>query len=63
MTKKLQMIFLLLFGYTIVFIDKTIIGFALIPIEKQFSLSTEQLGYISGLFSSLTHCFRSPQAG
>ncbi len=60
MTKKLQMIFLLLFGYTIVFIDKTIIGFALIPIEKQFSLSTEQLGYISGLFFLSYSLFQIP---
>ena len=59
MTKKLKMIFLLLFGYTIVFIDKTVMGFALFPIEKQFSLSASQLGYITGFFSSPIRCFSS----
>lgn len=60
MSKRLQMIGLLLFGYTIVFIDKTVIGFALLPIEKEFNLSPQQLGYITGIFFLTYSCFQIP---
>ncbi len=60
MSKRLQMIGLLLFGYTIVFIDKTVIGFALLPIEKEFDLSAQQLGYLTGLFFLTYSCFQIP---
>ncbi len=48
--RRSLMIFLLFIGYAIVYIDKTVVGFALLPIEREFSLQPEQLGYITGVF-------------
>jgi sugar phosphate permease len=55
-----RMIFLLFLGYVIVYIDKTVMGFALLPIEKEFSLSTEELGYITGIFFLSYSLFQIP---
>lgn len=54
------MIFLLFLGYVIVYIDKTVMGFALLPIEKEFGVSTEQLGYITGIFFLSYSLFQIP---
>ncbi|MCS2162165.1 MFS transporter [Scandinavium sp. H11S7] len=54
------MIFLLFLGYVIVYIDKTVMGFALIPIEKEFGVSTQQLGYITGIFFLSYSLFQIP---
>lgn len=61
--RRSLMIFLLFIGYAIVYIDKTVVGFALLPIEREFSLQPEQLGYITGVFFSPTPFFRSPPVG
>lgn len=55
-----KMIFLLFLGYVIVYIDKTVMGFALLPIEKEFALSTQQLGYITGIFFLAYSLFQIP---
>ena len=54
------MIFLLFLGYVIVYIDKTVVGFALLPIEKEFGVSTQQLGYITGIFFLSYSLFQIP---
>lgn len=54
------MIFLLFLGYVIVYIDKTVMGFALLPIEKEFGVSTQQLGYITGIFFLSYSLFQMP---
>jgi len=54
------MIFLLFIGYVLVYIDKTVIGFALLPIEKEFNLKPEQLGYITGIFFLAYSLFQIP---
>lgn len=54
------MIFLLFLGYVIVYIDKTVMGFALLPIEKEFGVSTQQLGYITGIFFLSYSLFQIP---
>lgn len=41
MKSQSQMIFLLFIGYVVVYIDKTVTGFALLPIEKEFGLNAE----------------------
>ena len=48
MKSQSQMIFLLFIGYVVVYIDKTVMGFALLPIEKEFGL-TSALGMSVGL--------------
>lgn len=63
MKSQSQMIFLLFIGYVVVYIDKTVTGFALLPIEKEFGLNAEQLGYITGIFFSPIRCFRCRRAG
>lgn len=49
-TSRFLMLFLLFTGYVLVYIDKTVIGFALLPIRDEFHLSPQQIGYISGIF-------------
>jgi hypothetical protein len=60
MKSQSQMIFLLFIGYVVVYIDKTVMGFALLPIEKEFGLSTAQLGYITGIFFLAYSLFQVP---
>lgn len=60
MKSQSQMIFLLFIGYVLVYIDKTVTGFALLPIEKEFNLSAEQLGYITGIFFLAYSLFQVP---
>jgi Sugar phosphate permease len=60
MKSQSQMIFLLFIGYVFVYIDKTVTGFALLPIEKEFSLNAEQLGYITGIFFLAYSLFQVP---
>lgn len=43
-----------------VYIDKTVMGFALLPIEKEFGLTTAQLGYITGIFFLAYSLFQVP---
>ncbi len=54
------MIFLFFVGYVFVFIDKTMMGFALLPIEREFNLPAEQLGYITGMFFLAYSLFQIP---
>jgi len=54
------MVFLFFTGYAIVYIDKTVIGFAILPIEREFSLRPEQLGYIPGIFFLAYSLFQIP---
>ena len=58
--RRSLMIFLLFIGYAIVYIDKTVVGFALLPIEREFSLQPEQLGYITGVFFLAYSIFQIP---
>ncbi|MGP9436358.1 MFS transporter [Ewingella sp. AOP8-B2-18] len=60
MKNRSLMIFLLFIGYVLVYIDKTVIGFALLPIEKEFNLQPEQLGYITGIFFLAYSLFQIP---
>lgn len=60
MKSRSLMIFLLFVGYAVVYIDKTVIGFALLPIEKEFNLKPEQLGYITGIFFLAYSLFQIP---
>lgn len=60
MKSQSQMIFLLFIGYVLVYIDKTVTGFALLPIEKEFDLSAKQLGYITGIFFLAYSLFQVP---
>lgn len=60
MKSRSLMIFLLFVGYAVVYIDKTVIGFALLPIEKEFNLKPEQLGYITGVFFLAYSLFQIP---
>ncbi|WP_455818406.1 MFS transporter [Pseudomonas cerasi] len=49
-TSRFLLLFLLFTGYVLVYIDKTVIGFALLPIRDEFHLTPQQVGYISGIF-------------
>ncbi|MEX3019168.1 MFS transporter [Kluyvera sp. STS39-E] len=60
MKSQSQMIFLLFIGYVFVYIDKTVTGFALLPIEQEFGLNAEQLGYITGIFFLAYSLFQVP---
>ncbi len=60
MKSRSLMIFLLFVGYAVVYIDKTVMGFALLPIEKEFNLKPEQLGYITGVFFLAYSLFQIP---
>src|SRR5471032_1060837 len=60
MKSRSLMIFLLFVGYAVVYIDKTVIGFALLPIEKEFNLKPEQFGYITGVFFLAYSLFQIP---
>lgn len=60
MKSQSQMIFLLFIGYVVVYIDKTVMGFALLPIEKEFGLSPTQLGYLTGIFFLAYSLFQIP---
>lgn len=60
MKSQSQMIFLLFIGYVVVYIDKTVMGFALLPIEKEFGLSPTQLGYLTGIFFLAYSLFQVP---
>lgn len=54
------MLLLLFVGYIFVYIDKTVIGFALLPIRQEFHLSTQQAGYITGAFFLSYAIFQLP---
>ncbi|PKE29741.1 MFS transporter [Rahnella sp. AA] len=60
MKNRSLMIFLLFVGYAVVYIDKTVMGFALLPIEREFNLQPEQLGYITGIFFLAYSLFQIP---
>lgn len=60
MKSQSQMIFLLFIGYVFVYIDKTVTGFALLPIEQEFDLNAKQLGYITGVFFLAYSLFQIP---
>lgn len=60
MQNRSLMIFLLFFGYVLVYLDKTVIGFALLPISREFNLPAQQLGYITGMFFLAYSLFQIP---
>ena len=60
MKNQSQMIFILFIGYVFVYIDKTVTGFALLPIEKEFSLDASELGLITGVFFLAYSLFQIP---
>ncbi|MFF6010446.1 MFS transporter [Rahnella sp. R3(2024)] len=60
MKSRSLMIFLLFVGYVVVYIDKTVMGFALLPIEREFTLQPQQLGYITGMFFLAYSLFQIP---
>lgn len=60
MKNRFLMIFLLFVGYVVVYLDKTVMGFALLPIEREFDLRPEQLGYITGIFFLAYSLFQIP---
>jgi ACS family glucarate transporter-like MFS transporter len=60
MQNRSLMIFLLFLGYVLVYIDKTVIGFALLPIGREFDLAPQQLGYITGMFFLAYSLFQIP---
>ncbi|WP_369789521.1 MFS transporter [Rouxiella sp. WC2420] len=60
MKNRSLMIFLLFFGYVLVYLDKTVIGFALLPISREFNLPPQQLGYITGMFFLAYSLFQIP---
>lgn len=49
-TSRFSMLLLLFLGYVFIYIDKLVIGFALLPIRDEFDLTPQQVGYISGIF-------------
>ncbi|KGD72620.1 MFS transporter [Tatumella morbirosei] len=60
MKSQSHMIFLLFVGYVVVYIDKTVMGFALLPIEREFGLTSAELGYITGIFFLAYSLFQVP---
>ncbi|RKS85732.1 sugar phosphate permease [Orbus hercynius] len=58
--KKYMMILLLFIGYLVVYIDKTVIGLAMIDISRELELSTQDVGYITGLFFLSYSLFQIP---
>ncbi|MFJ7502362.1 MFS transporter [Serratia grimesii] len=60
MKNRSLMIFLLFVGYVVVYIDKSVMGFALLPIEREFNLQAEKLGYITGMFFLAYSLFQIP---
>lgn len=58
--KKYIMILLLFIGYLIVYIDKTVIGLAMINIEKDLDLTPQHVGYITGIFFLSYSLFQIP---
>ncbi len=63
MKSQSQMIFLLFIGYVFVYIDKTVTGFALLPIEKNLASTPNSWATSPVSFSSPTPCSRSRRAG
>lgn len=57
---RLLMLILLFIGYTFVYIDKTVMGFALLPIREEFSLTPQQVGYITAAFFCSYALFQLP---
>lgn len=58
--KRYIMILLLFIGYLVVYIDKTVIGLAMMDISKELSLSTKEVGYVTGLFFLSYSIFQIP---
>lgn len=59
--KRKHLIILLLFlGYIMVYLDKTVIGLIIVKIEKDFSLTPTDIGYITGFFFLSYSIFQIP---
>ncbi|APX73426.1 MFS transporter [Companilactobacillus allii] len=58
--KNSKVIAALMIGYTMVYMDKTMISTAVIPIAKQFSLNTTQTGLIMSAFFLAYSCMQIP---
>ena len=48
--REVLLITALMFGYSLIYMDKNMISTAIIPIAEQFNLSTSQTGLIMSLF-------------
>lgn len=57
---RLGMILMLFAGYTLIYIDKTVMGFALLPIRAEFNFTPQQVGLIPGLFFFSYTLFQIP---
>lgn len=58
--KNSKVIIALMIGYTMVYMDKTMISTAVIPIAKEFSLNTTQTGLIMSAFFLAYSCMQIP---
>ncbi|WP_225426604.1 MFS transporter [Companilactobacillus hulinensis] len=58
--KNTKVITALMIGYTMVYMDKTMISTAIIPLAKQFSLNTTQTGLIMSAFFLAYSCMQIP---
>ncbi|XKM13604.1 MFS transporter [Orbaceae bacterium ac157xtp] len=58
--KRYIMLLLLFIGYLVVYIDKTVIGLAMLNIEKDLHLDTDHVGYITGMFFLSYSIFQIP---
>lgn len=50
MTSHALMLCLLFMGYVLVYLDKTVMCFALLPVREEFHLAPQQVGCIGGIF-------------
>lgn len=57
---NMKVIIALMIGYTMVYMDKTMISTAVIPIAKDFNLSTTQTGLIMSAFFLAYSCMQIP---
>lgn len=58
--KNIKVITALMIGYTMVYMDKTMVSTAVIPIAKDFNLTTTQTGFIMSAFFLAYSCMQIP---
>lgn len=59
-TSHALMLCLLFMGYVLVYLDKTVMGFVLLPLRQEFHLAPQQVGYIGGIFFLAYALFQFP---
>lgn len=62
MRGSMKMVVALMIGYSIIYMDKQMVSAAMVPISKQFSLTSTQTGYIMSAFF-LAYCLMSIPSG